>query len=270
MFDYDIDRLIDTDTIKLFKDGVLTEVDASVVNECHFAIFLNDSYYSNNKRKRAFVDAMEGKCLIFTDTMPQLLKELAIGYCYCNADFEPEAVSDVVMAEADEESIVAIVFVDGLLIQTRGKPEDHHLAYDTNSGRNIAITGQKLIDEMKAFMSRARKFPVARAIEAAEIFDGQECVRLFEDVDKTNAIYKAIGYSLTNGVDLSGCVMYTTGRIIKENVRACYLAGCHMIVSLSMPTRQAIEYAMDKDVTLITFADENSFKIFCGHERIIL
>ena len=46
MIDNDIDRLIDTDTIKLFKDGVLTDVDASVVNECHFAIFLNDTYYS--------------------------------------------------------------------------------------------------------------------------------------------------------------------------------------------------------------------------------
>ena len=48
MIDNDIDRLIDTDTIKLFKDGVLTDVDASVVNECHFAIFLNDTYYSDN------------------------------------------------------------------------------------------------------------------------------------------------------------------------------------------------------------------------------
>ena len=149
--DQEFERLVDTDTVKLFQDGALTDVDASVVNECHFAIFLNDSYYSNNSKKQRFVEAMNGKCLIMTDALPQYLKELAIGFCFCNADFEPEDISDVMMADADEESTVAIVFVDNLLVQSRKAPVDHHLAYNTNTNRNIAISGQKLIKEMKTF-----------------------------------------------------------------------------------------------------------------------
>ena len=270
MIDYDVDRLIDTDTVKLFKDGDMTDVDASVVNECHFAIFLNDSYYADNRRKKAFVDAMNGKCLIFTDTVPQYLKELAIGYCYCNADFEPESISEVMMAEADEESVVAIVFVDNLLVQSKKQPVDHHLAYDTNTNRNIAVSGQKLVDEMKSFINRLQINRTTHSVEAAEIFDGQDAVRHIEDLDNTNAIYKAVGYALTFGIDLSCCAMLTTGKVLKENVRACYLAGCHMLISQSAPTRQAIEYAMEKDVTLIGFAKGDSCTVYCGHERIML
>lgn len=270
MIDYDIERLIDTDTVKLFKDGALTDVDASVVNECHFAIFLNDSYYSNNKRKKAFVDAMNGKCLVFTDTVPQYLKELAIGYCYCNADFEPENISDVVMADADEESVVAIVFVDGLLVTPKNGYVNHQVAFNTNTNRNIALPGQKLVREMKAFKERLPMHQITGSSGAAEIYDGEAVIRYIEDLDRTNAIYKAIGYSLTYGIDLSGCAMLTTGSLKKENVRACYLAGCHMIVSETAPTRQAIEYAMEKDVTLISFTGEDSYKVYHGWERIIL
>ncbi len=270
MIDNDIEKLIDTDTIKLFKDGVLTDVDASVVNECHFAIFLNDTYYSDNSRKKVFVDAMNGKCLIFTDTLPQYLKELAIGYCYCNADFEPEDISQVMMAEADEESVVAIVFVDDLLVQSKGPKVDHHLAYNTNKNQNIAIRPEKLIEEMKLFSTRSELNRRTGSVHAAEIFDGNSVIRFIEDITNTNAIYKAIGYSLIYGIDMSGCILLTSGKITKENVRACVLSGCHVLVAYTPPTRQAIEYAMEKDVTLICFGRNDTFKIYCGYERIMI
>ena len=270
MFENDIEKLVDTDMIKLFKDGALTDVDASVVNECHFAIFLNDTYYSNNSRKQSFVNAMNGKCLIFTDTLPQYLQELAIGYCYCNADFEPEDISQVMMAEADEESVVAIVFVDGLLVRARGPKEDHHIAYNTNKHQNIAFKPDKLIEEMKAFSTRSELNRLTGAVHAAEIFDGENTIRFIEDISNTNAIYKAIGYSLTFGIDMTGCILMTSGKILKENIRACYLSGCHVLASFSPPTRQAIEYAMEKDVTLISFGRNDTFRIYCGWERIIL
>lgn len=268
--DNDILKLVDTDLIKLFKDGSLTDVDASVVNECHFAIFLNDSYYSTKTKSQAFVDAMNGKCLIFTDSIPQYLKELAIGYCYCNADFEPENISQVMMAEADEESVVAIVFVDDLLIRAKGPKVDHHIAYNTNTNQNIAFKPEKLIKEMKIFATRSELNRITGAVHAAEIFDGQNAIRFIEDVSNTNAIYKAIGYSLTYGIDMSGCILLTSGKIMKENVRACYLSGCRVLVSYSPPTRQAIEYAMEKDVTLICFGRNDTFRIYCGWERIMI
>lgn len=270
MIDNDIEKLIDTDTVKLFKDGVMTDVDASVVNECHFAIFLNDSYYSNNSRKQAFVEAMNGKSLIFTDTLPQYLKELAIGFCYCNADFEPEDISQVMMADADEESTVAIVFVDELLVRANGPKEDHHIAYYTNTNQNIAVKPSVLIDEMKAFSTRSEINRRTGAVHAAEIFDGHAAIRFIEDINNTNAIYKAIGYSLVHGIDMSGCILLSSGKITKENVRACHLSGCHMLVSFSPPTRQAIEYAMEKDVTLICFGRNDTFQVYCGYERIMI
>ena len=95
-------------------------------------------------------------------------------------------------------------------------------------------------------------------------------IRFIEDISNSNAIYKAIGYSLIYGIDMSGCILLTSGKITKENVRACFLSGCHVLVSYSPPTRQAIEYAMEKDVTLICFGRNDTFKVYCGYERIMI
>ena len=263
-------RLTDTDTIQQYQDGSMTDVDATVVNECHFAIFLNDSYYGANSRRKHLVDAMNGHCLIITDTIPEYLKELAIGYCFCNAEFEPERISAVQIQEADESSVVALVFVDELLMQSRNASEDHGIAYNTNRGLNIAIPPKRLLEEMNALKNKAQIYQETGASFIAEIYDGSNAIRSIEDISETNVIYKTVGYALTYGIDLSGCMMLTTGRIFKEAVHACYRAGCHTIVSTSTPTRQAIEYAMEMDVTLIGLADGNSFKVYCGPERIMI
>ena len=259
-----------TDTVKQYKDGIMTDVDATVVSECHFAIFLNDSYYAGMTKKKSFIDAMEGHCLVYTDLTPEYLNEFAIGYSYCNGEVIPERLSEVKMVEADEENIVSIVFVDGLMMKPRGGYVDHQIAYSTRHNLNIALSPQKILEEMKRFTERSETFKTTGAMHAAEIYDGNACIKYIEDLNKAHAIYKVIGYSLMHGIDLSGCAMFSTGRVFKENVHACEMTGCHMLISKSPPTRQAIEYAMEKDITLIGFARGDSFKVYCGEERIIL
>ena len=248
----------------------MTDVDATVISECHFAIFLNDSYYATMTKKRAFVDAMSGHCLIFTDLTPEYLNEFTVGYSFCNGEVIPERLSEIKMVEADEENIVACVFVDGLTMQPRGGFVDHDIAYSTNQNLNIALSPQKIIDEMKRFTERSETFQTTGAIHAAEIYDGNACIKFIEDLNKANALYKVIGHALMRGIDLSGCAILSTGRVFKENVHACEKMGCHMLISKSPPTRQAIEYAMEKDITLIGFARGDSFKVYCGEERIII
>lgn len=264
------ESLTATDTVQGYKDGTMTDVDATVINECHFAIFLNDTYYANMSKKQAFMEAMSGHCLILTDIIPQYLQEFSIGYSVCNGQVSPEKISSVNIVEADEENYVSCVFVDELTMQARRyKVEDHHLAYNTNTGRNIAVSPTKIIEEMKAFISRPELIKTTGTTYAAEIFDGSSAIKTIEDINEVNTLYKIIGYAMTYGIDLSGSVLFTTGRIFKESVHACEVAGCHMLVSKAPPTRQAIEYAMEKDITLISFDSEDSFKVYNGVERIM-
>jgi len=265
----DFGVLLDTDTIKMYENGEMKDIDATVVNECHFAVFLSDSYYRGMKDK-AFVDAMNGKCLVMTDILQDHLKEFALGYCAGNSDLIPENISDYKEVQIDEETAVAIVFVDDLTIESREGHVDHYLAYTTNQHSNIAISPQKIIDEMKAFTKRSELFSQTGGVHAAEIYDGTTAIKFIEDINKTNAIYKIIGYSLLHGIDLSSCVVFSTGRVFKEMVVACDKMGCHILVSKSAPTRQAIEYAMEKDMTLIGFARGDSFKIYTGESRIMI
>lgn len=266
----DFGVITDTDTIKIYENGEMKDIDATVVNECHFAVFLSDSYYKGLMTKDAFTQAMNGKCLILTDIMQEHLKEFAFGYCAANADFEPEDIADYKEVVIDDETAVAIVFVDNLTVETRGPREDHYLAYTTNQKSNIAISPQKIINEMRAFTKRSELFSVTGCVHGAEIFDGTTAIKFVEDINKMNAVYKIIGHALVHGIDLSSCVVFSTGRVFKEMVKACDAMGCHIIVSKSAPTRQAIELAMEKDMTLIGFAREDSFKIYCGESRIMI
>lgn len=263
-------ELTATDTIKMYENGEIKDVDATVVSECHFAVFLNDSYYANLKKREAFIEAMKGKCMIMTDILPEYLQEFAIGYCAGSVNLIPEKISAVKMVDIDDDNAVSIVFVDGLTMNTGSENVDHHLAYTTDQHSNVAFSPEKIINQMKAFTKRSELFNETGAVHAAEIYDGNAVIKFIEDINKMNAVYKIIGHALTYGIDLSSCAIFSTGRVFKEMISACDKVGCRFIVSKSAPTKQAIELAMEKDITLIGFARGDSFKVYCGESRIMI
>ena len=72
-----------------------------------------------------------------------------------------------------------------------------------------------------------------------------------EDLGRHNALDKAVGCALTEGVPLAECVLFTSGRVPVDMVRKAIRAGVPALVSKSMPTVQSLELAEEYGVKLL-------------------
>ena len=64
-----------------------------------------------------------------------------------------------------------------------------------------------------------------------------------EDLGRHNALDKAVGCALADGVPLRECVLYTSGRVPLDMVRKAIRAGVPVLISKTMPTVQSLELA---------------------------
>ncbi len=262
-----------TGPVLTYKEGQLVEEDLTVVDECHLRLFMNDASYLD-KSVAAFTRSMQGKFLIATDMLPDNMEEFALGYCTAMTTVKPEKISEIRVVPVGEDRFTACVFVNGLNQRpTMFDMEEDRVfgnpVYSTNWGSNFALSASKILTAMKNFTEKSELFASTRSVHAAEIYDGNAAIKFMEDINKSNAVYKVLGYALSMGIDLSGSAILSTGRIFQETLKACNTLGCKFFISKSGATKQAIEYAMNNDMTLIGFARGDSFKVYCGEERII-
>lgn len=87
-----------------------------------------------------------------------------------------------------------------------------------------------------------------------------------EDIGRHNVVDKAIGYALRNQINLDHSVLYISGRMPTDMVSKVICAGIPVLVSKTMPTREAVEMAQEYGLTLIGGARRNQFDIYTKTE----
>lgn len=81
-----------------------------------------------------------------------------------------------------------------------------------------------------------------------------------EDIGRHNALDKAIGYALKNGVDPGHCILYSSGRIPVDMASKAIRAGIPVLASKAAPTAEAVELAKSCHLTLICAARRDRMK----------
>ncbi len=89
-----------------------------------------------------------------------------------------------------------------------------------------------------------------------------EIVYEAEDIGRHNAVDKAVGWALLNGVPLASCIIYTTGRMPVDMVRKVIRAGIPVMVSKEAPTLQGLELAREYGLTLIGNAKHGKMIVY--------
>ena len=90
-----------------------------------------------------------------------------------------------------------------------------------------------------------------------------------EDVGRHNALDKAIGKCLFEGLEFRGCWAMLSGRVSLEMVSKCARAGIELISAISAPTSLAIETADHCGITLCAFVRQTRATVFTHGIRII-
>lgn len=98
---------------------------------------------------------------------------------------------------------------------------------------------------------------------SAYLADKSGVLYLREDIGRHNAFDKAIGSALMDGVDLTRCLLFTSGRVPTDMAVKAVRAGLPLLVSKAVATDKTIELAREYDLTLICNAASDSFDIVC-------
>lgn len=88
-----------------------------------------------------------------------------------------------------------------------------------------------------------------------------------EDIGRHNAFDKVAGYALLHGIELSECIVYSSGRIPADMVRKAVIAKVPVLVSKAVPTKEGIEMAEEYGLTLIGAARQDRIRVYTDFSR---
>jgi len=113
-------------------------------------------------------------------------------------------------------------------------------------------------------------FEISGGTHAAAIFDERgEIVSFAEDTGRHNALDKAIGKCLQDGIGTAGKGAALTSRLSLEMVSRCARAGIELITAVSAPTSLALDVAGKCNITLCAFVRETRATVFTLPRRVI-
>ena len=91
---------------------------------------------------------------------------------------------------------------------------------------------------------------LTRAVHSAVLSRRGEIVFAAEDIGRHNAVDKAAGFALRNGIPLGECLLYTTGRMPSDMVMKAVRAGIPVLVSGKGPTAEGVRISKQYGLSL--------------------
>ncbi|MGD8413857.1 MAG: formate dehydrogenase accessory sulfurtransferase FdhD [Candidatus Latescibacterota bacterium] len=120
-----------------------------------------------------------------------------------------------------------------------------------------------------ALRRRQSLFDACGGTHAAALFsESGQIVSIAEDTGRHNALDKAVGKCMMDGVPTAGLGAALSGRVSMEMVAKCARAGVELITAVSAPTSMAVSVAQRCNITLCAFVRESRATVFTHPGRL--
>ncbi len=184
------------------------------------------------------------------------LKELVIGRLVADGMIkEKEEITDITISETDGFKGLAEI----QLKNTKGDFKDKTYSKAESS---FKAKPEWIFNLAKKFSEGMLLHSLTQGAHSCILARKDEILFSCEDISRHNTIDKAVGYAILNGINLSECMVYTSGRVPSDMVLKAVNAGIPIIVSKAVPTFDACEMAKKHGVTLICKAYPDKYEIY--------
>ncbi len=134
---------------------------------------------------------------------------------------------------------------------------------------SLRIQAAVLRDVVQEMHARQVLFKQTGGTHAAAIFDVDgELLVMKEDIGRHNALDKAVGKCLLEGLSLAGRGAVLSGRVSMELIAKAARAGLEMVVAVSAPSSLALQAAERCNLTLCAFARGDRATVYTHPRRI--
>ncbi|WP_243372579.1 formate dehydrogenase accessory sulfurtransferase FdhD [Geotalea sp. SG265] len=134
----------------------------------------------------------------------------------------------------------------------------------------LRITPETVFALMDDLARRAEQYRSHGGIHSAAVGDGEDLLLYAEDLGRHNTLDRIAGEALFKGIDLSGKVLVTSGRISSEMVAKASILGIGLMASRTSPTDMAVQLSEQLGITLIGYVRGRKFNVYTQPQRIIL
>ncbi len=131
-----------------------------------------------------------------------------------------------------------------------------------------SFTPAAVFDLMRELARKAHNYSAHGGIHSAALGDGRELLLYAEDLGRHNTLDRIAGEALFKGVETTGRMLVTSGRISTEMVAKSARLGIALIASRTSPTDQAMRLAEEAGITLVGYVRADSFEVYTHPQRI--
>jgi FdhD protein len=134
----------------------------------------------------------------------------------------------------------------------------------------VAYAPEAVFAMMRELVRVAERYGRHGGIHSAAASDGTRLLFHAEDIGRHNTIDRLAGQALLSGVDLTGCLLLTSGRVSSEMAVKAASLGVALIASRTSPTDMAVRICRDAGIGLVGYVRGSGFRIAACPERISL